>query len=243
MKIETNEIYERYYAAVAGRFYTAGEKRRLLSLFARGLGIAEGSGELLELQRTLEQTDRLAIESLVDCNNFLLIADSIPGRREVVKAVRAQKGYFEKARSAGAPVYYSLLEWRTQTFSLRNESPEAKLEAAYIDYARGSVDTAIRYFEDVAERTASLLAVEHLAIIYLERQDMDLALEKLLILNRVMETVIGMDSGEYVRRLIAEARAQIGEEEYVLAAKRADDAIRRSFSYGAVARNAIGFRR
>lgn len=243
MKIQTNEIYERYYSVVAGRFYTAEEKSRLLALFAIGYGIAEDTREFSELCKTVEATERLAIESLVDCNNFLLIADSIPGRREIVKAVRAQKLYLEKAKAASVPVYYNLLDWRTDVFRRRNDDISAKLEAAYIDYARGAVDAAIKGFEYVAERTCELAVIEHLAHIYRERGDLSSSLVKLLVLDEVVKSVIGIDSAEVVRRLIAETKEQLGEEASALASIAASEAVKKIFSYGAVSRNTIGFRR
>ena len=209
MKIRTSEIYEKYYGAVAGRFYTSSEKRRLLALFAEGYGISEGSFEFAELCRTTEAVERLAVETLVDCNNFLLIADSIPGRREIAKAVRAQKSYLEKAKTSGSAVYYNLLDWRTSVFKGRNEDNGLKLEAAYIDYARGSVDTAIRYFEEVAEKCAHLLCVEHLAIIYRERGERYKALVKLLVLDEVMKDVLGIDGGEFVKDSVSWAESEL----------------------------------
>ena len=243
MKIKTNEIYEKYYSAVAGRFYTAGEKRRLLALFAGGFGIEEGSYEFAELLRPTEAVERLAVETLVDCNNFLLIADSIPGRREIVKAVRAQKTYLEKAKNSGAPVYYNLLDWRTNVFKGRNDDLDAKLEAAYIDYARGAVDSAVRYFEDVAEKSAHLLSVEHLALIYRERGESFNSLVKLLILDEVMKNVLGVDGGEFLSKLIGEAESALSEYDITDAEKQAADTVRRKFMGGAFVKNVIGFRR
>ncbi len=243
MKIKTNEIYERYYSAVAGRFYTSGEKRRLLALFAQGFGVNEGSFEFSEIHRTAEAVERLAIETLVDCNNFLLIADSIPGRREIVKAVRAQKSYLEKAKSSGAVTYYNLLDWRTGVFKSRNDDPVSKLEAAYIDYARGSVDTAIKYFEEVAAKNAHLLSVEHLAFIYRERGKTYESLVKFLILDEVVNNVLAIGESELFARLIEEAESLLADEFILAARKEAAEEVKRHYSYGAISRNTIGFRR
>ena len=243
MKIKTNEIYERYYSAVAGRFYTSYEKRRLLALFAQGMGVNEGSFEFSEIQRTAEAVERLAIETLVDCNNFLLIADSIPGRREIVKAVRAQKSYLEKAKSSSAPVYYNLIDWRTGVFKSKNDDPASKLEAAYIDYARGAVDTAIKYFEEIAAKNAHLLSVEHLALIYRERGMSFESLVKLLILEDVMNNVLAIGASETVVAFIDEAKSLLPDDFIAVAKTEAAEEVKRHFSYGAVSRNAIGFRR
>ena len=243
MKIKTSEIYEKYYGAVAGRFYTSDEKRRILALFSKGYGVLEGSNEFSELLRTTEAVERLAVESLVDCNNFLLIADSIPGRREIVKAVRAQKAYLEKAKSSGAVIYYSLLEWRTSVFKGRNDDYAAKLESAYIDYARGNLEGAVKYFEEVSENRAHLLSVEHLAIIYRERGMYYESLVKLYVLDGVMKEVLGIEEEPFIAELIADTERVLSENEISSAVRRADEIVKKSFSYGAGGRCAIGFRR
>ena len=85
----TKELYNKYFSVIVEKFYSVGEKRKLLGLLAASYGIAEGSAELAQITETIEAMEMIGIENLTDCMNFLLVADSLPGKRELIKAVKA----------------------------------------------------------------------------------------------------------------------------------------------------------
>ena len=234
----TESIYEKYYSVTAGRFYTPAEKRRLLALFAITCGIGSDVPELAELEETVSAVEELGVDSLTDCNNFLLVADTLPGKRELTKAVKALKVCRERAVKANAAVYFDPIDWRISVSRAKNDDPSAKLEAAYIEYARGSEETAVEYFEDMVERSGHLTSVERIAVISYMRGDYAKALEYFLILEDVMKNILSLECGEQVALRMTLAKAHLTAEDISLAEERAKYRVKKSFAFG---RAAIGF--
>lgn len=237
----TSEFYEKYYSATVQRYYSAKEKRKLIGLFAAAYGISESSSEFLQITEVIESVEKFGIETLMDCKNFLLIADAIPGKKELLKAVRAAKLCFEKYDAAGRRTYSDVVDWRTEVYKTLSHDAAAKLDAAYIEYARGAVDKAIGRFTELAEDMAHLPSVEHLAVIYENRADYAQALFWLTVLSDVLRDVLNIDCPESVGESIEKAESKLKAAEKKQIVENAKRKVKQKFSYGQISRGSIGF--
>lgn len=237
----TRELYEKYYSATVERYYNAKEKRKLLALFAAAYGISESSGEFLQLAEVIDSVEKFGIECLMDCKNFLLIADAIPGKKELIKAVRAAKVCYEKYMETGRRTYSDVIDWRTDVYKNVAEDANSKLDAAYIEYSRGSVDRAIKRFEELIDEKSHLPSVEHLAVIHGKRADHKESLFWLLVLTDVLENVLSIDSPEALGRSIEAACARLSKSEISDITEKAKRKVKQKFGYGQVNRSSIGF--
>lgn len=237
----TKELYNKYFSVIVEKFYSVGEKRKLLGLLAASYGIAEGSAELAQITETIEAMEMIGIENLTDCMNFLLVADSLPGKRELIKAVKAAKTCFENYRKNKQPTYADVIEWRTAVYQNLRTDMSAKLDAAYIEYARGLVDKSIERFEDLVNEDAHLPAVEHLAVIHAKLAKHDKALLWLLVLEEVLTSILKIDCSDFVINAIKEEKASLTEAEAAEIADVAHKKVKRAFGNGESTRCNIGF--
>ncbi len=241
MNLNTQEIYEKFYMATADRFYKPQQLKRLLSLFAAAYGIVDGSREYAALLGTVSGVERLGVESVADCKNFLLIADSIPGKRELVRAVKAKLEALEAHARQRKQPYTDLVDWRSRVYRSAAADVAAKLEVGYIEYAAGKVEGAIRRFEEVLNASSSLTVVEHLAIIHLELGNYESALYYLLLYESVLEGVLNVECDGAIKGYIGAARARVSESVAADAAVRAEKKRKSGFSWGGNGKGVIGF--
>ena len=239
--INTREIYEKYYSAVAGRYYTPKEKSRLLALFAEANGISEEKAEFKRIMETVEAVENLGIETIVDCKNFLLIADAIPGKRELIKAVKAAKVCLEKYEESGGRTYSDVIDWRTAVYKNAETDAGYKLDAAYIEYARGSLDKATERFEQLADERAHLPSVEYLSVIYRKQGNGSDALFWMVVLSEVLEGVLSMDCPEVLMKNIEQAKSGLDTEQIDKIIENAKKKVKLKFGYGKITRGSIGF--
>ena len=237
----TKELYAKYFSAVVERFYSVGEKRKLLGLFAASYGIAEGSPEFAQVSEIIESIDRMGIENLTDCMNFLLVADSLPGKRELVKAVKAAKLCFENHKKNKQPTYVDVIEWRTTVYQNLHTDSNAKLDAAYIEYARGLVDKSAERFEQLVDEESHLCSAENLFVIHRKLANHDKALLWLLVTEEVLTSVLKMDCSEFITDAIVEEKAALTEREIADVTDRAHKKVKRAFGDGEKTKCNIGF--
>lgn len=237
----TKELYAKYFSAVVERFYSVGEKRKLLGLFAASYGIAEGSPEFTQVCEVIESIDKMGIDNLTDCMNFLLVADSLPGKMELVKAVKAARACFENHRESKLATYADVIGWRTAVYQNLHTDSNAKLDAAYIEYARGLVDKSLERFEQLVDEEAHLPAAEHLFVIHRKLANHDKALLWLLVTEEVLTTVLRMDCSKFLTEAIKEERAALSEREIADITERAHKRVKRAFGDGESTKCNIGF--
>lgn len=239
--VNTREIYEKYYSAVIGRYYTEKEKRRLLVLFAKTCGIGEKNAEFCRVIDTVNEVEALGIETLTDCKNFLLIVDAIPGKRELVRAVKAANGCFEKYGESGVRVYSDVIDWRTEVYKNADSDSVYKLDAAYIEYARGHFDKAAKRFSELADERAHLPSAEYLALINRERKNYGEALFWMTVVRTVLEDVLSIDCPQTLSGNIEEVKSELSEESIHEIEENAKKKVKLKFGYGKVTRGSIGF--
>lgn len=237
----TKELYNKYFSVIVEKFYSVGEKRKLLGLFAASCGVAESSPEFAKVSETIESIELIGIESLTDCMNFLLVADSLPGKRELIKAVKAARACFENHRKSGQPTYADVIEWRTAVYQKARTDAAAKLDAAYIEYARGLVDKSMQRFEQLVDEASHLPSVEHLALINRKLACHDKALFWFLVLEEVLSSVLRIDCPDYVTEAINEEKAALTDEEIADLTDRAHKKVKRAFGDGESTKCNIGF--
>ena len=237
----TKELYGKYFSVVAERFYNVGEKRKLLGLLASSYGMTEDSAEFTQISETLEAIDQIGIESLTDCMNFLLIADSLPGKRELAKAVKSAKRCFENRRKSGKPNYADVIEWRTTVYQNLRTDVNAKLDAAYIEYTRGLVDKSLERFEQLVDEVSHLPSVEHIAVINKKLGNHDKALYWFLVLEEVFCSVLKIDCSEFVRDSIIEEKSALPKTRIADITERAHKRVMRAFGDGESTKCNIGF--
>lgn len=237
----TKEFYTKYFSAVVEKFYSVKEKRKLLGLLAATYGIAEGSAEFTQISETIEAFDSIGIENLTDCMNFLLVADSLPGKRELIKAVKAARGCFESYKKSGQTTYSDVIEWRTAVYQKLRTDAGAKLDAAYIEYARGLVEKSAERFEQLVDEASHLPSVEYLAVIQRKLANHDKALFWLLVLEEVLTSVLKIDCSEFVLSAIAEEKKKLSKSAIADITDRAHKKVRRAFGDGESTKCNIGF--
>ena len=237
----TKELYAKYFSVIVERFYSVKEKRKLLGLLAASYGVSEGSPEYTQVLDTIESIERIGIENLIDCMNFLLVADSLPGKKEIIKAVKAAKTCFENYEKLRLPTYSDVIEWRTAVYQNLRTDSQAKLDAAYIEYARGLVDKSIQRFEELVDEISHLPSVEHLAIIQRKLANHKEALFWFLVLDEVMNSVLKIDSSDFTLSCIAEEKSFLEAEEITEIEERAHKKVRRAFGSDESTRCNIGF--
>ena len=237
----TKELYAKYFSAIVERFYSVKEKRKLLSLFAASYGIAEGSSEFTQVFEIIESIDKIGIESLTDCMNFLLVADSLPGRSELIKAVKAARDSFENHKNSNQPTYPDVIAWRTAVYQNLRTDSNSKLDAAYIEYARGLVEKSAERFEQLVDEESHLPSAQNLFVIHRKLANHDKALFWLLVSEEVLTSVLRMDCSEFISDAISEEKAFLSEREISDIKDRASKRVKRAFGDGESTKCNIGF--
>ena len=239
--MNTRELYEKYYSATVNRYYGGKEKARLISLFAAACGEEEGSSEVKLVREVIESVEKFGIETVMDCKNFLLIADSIPGKSELLRAVRAAKSCFEKYEAVGRRTYSDVVDWRTDVYRNLRVDAAAKLDVAYIEYSRGASEKALGRFSELADEMAHLPSVEYLAVIYAKGGKYREALFWLFVLSEVLANVLSIDCPEFISKRIEEASEHLTAGEINETKVNATKKVKEKFSYGQINRGSIGF--
>jgi tetratricopeptide (TPR) repeat protein len=239
--MSTLEVFERFYAMTANRFYSSAEQSRLLALAAASYGIRKNTYEFSSIYETVATVNRIGVDNLTDCKNFLLITDSLPGKKELINAVQAKKLYLERTGSSEYSRPANAVEWKTGAYRDQHSSSSAKLEVAYIEYARGNIESAAALFEKVADEDANLFALEYAGILCYEMQDYKEALYRFFTLESVLRGGLGIECPEGITALIEEIRGTLTDESIANARSRADRKVSTSYKFDNTSKKPIGF--
>ncbi|MBQ7761582.1 MAG: hypothetical protein IJ400_05955 [Clostridia bacterium] len=161
--ITRENLYKQFFDTTVGRFYTEEQSFKLLRLFALESGLKEGSDEYNTVVNTIKAIDKANIKSLIESKNFDLLCIINAPSAEMRLAASALAQCYKSRAENEVSSYASDLEWRVSVYRNIN-SNEAKLEAAYIEYASGNTSEAIEAFKSLLG-SGSLTALSHLAII------------------------------------------------------------------------------
>ena len=194
------ELYTRYYAATVGRFYTALQKRKLLSLFARGFGIAPYSEEFRTVYETLKTVDEQGIKDFNDSKNYQLICSILNSEDELFSAASALARCYEDRIEKKAPTYSCAIEWRASVCKSQGDPDCDMLEDAYIKYCCGHTKEALEVLCELSSE-GSILALEHLAIINYENKSYEESLFNLLLLEKTIKEELCLEIGWWITAL------------------------------------------
>ena len=239
--MSTREVFEKFYAITATRFYSAKEQDKLIALIASSYGVHDNTDEFKSIADTVASVRYIGVEDLTECKNFLLITDSLPGKKELIKAVRAKKNYLERMARTGVVAYANAIDWRTSVYRDQSVSPEAKLEVAYIEYARGNSENAVKIFEKAADDDSNLLALEHAGVIHFQLGNIKDALYRFSTLESVLHGTLGIDCPSGISEFMREAENKLSDAEVKACRERADKRVLVSFRFNSTTKNAIGF--
>lgn len=202
------DLYEKYYRATVGKFFTKDQCRRLLSLLAASFGMEFSATEYSAVLGAIDTIEAHDITGFIESKNFHLLCEILEEDPEVICAATALSAVFEDLTARHAPHYTGLVE---RTIALRTAMPrtnEVRRELAYLEYALADLADAKEEFAALCER-GDFDSVAHLAYLAMEEGDHEAAFYYLLLLRRIYERELELAPEGWIENRLAFAEGQL----------------------------------
>ena len=191
--ITRENLYKQFFDTTVGRFYTEEQSLKLLRLFALECGLKEGSEDYNTVMKTVKAIGSANIRNHIESNNFDLLCSFNAPSIDARLASNALAQCYKSRMQNGAPIFANEISWRLSVYR-DTSSKEAKLEAAYIEYANGNTSEAVEVFKSLLS-SGSLTALSHLAIISYDTSNYSDAYRYLSMILKVYTSELHLSSG------------------------------------------------
>lgn len=202
MKNQHYDLFEKYYRITVGKFYTAKQCRRLLSLLAASNGMELSAEEYSAILHAVETVEAHDISGFVESKNFQLLCDMLEEPPAVITAATALASVFEEMQNNKEPRYSGLVE---RAIALRTAVPRdnnVRMQLAYLEYALGDVEDAAEHLRDLVDHSC-FEAVGHLAFLSMEAGDSEGAYHYLALLERIYSKELELEPESWIRNRMA----------------------------------------
>ena len=206
------ELFLEYFDAVIGRHYLPEQRQRLLTLLLGSHGIYRGSDEFINVSRAIAAVDEQNIRDITDSKNYKLLCDIRDSDEDVCLAAAALVDVYKRLESSSdqqQPMSY--LDW---IISLRTANPKNEdiaMEIAYFEYASGNNTQAIEELSTLVN-DGSIVAIHHLAFIYLDVSEYNKAYYYFSLLRIIYSKRLRIPAPAYITRSIALAKSNMQSE-------------------------------
>lgn len=163
------EVYRKYFGTTWGRFYDAGQRARLLELFAATNGALTDQGVLPEIRRAVDRIEMYRPANLIECRNLILISTVQEEDEDMMAALYVLRDYMENCQTSGNQIYVTARDWHLAVY---DERRPLLCEQAFLAYSEGDDRLAVSLLEKQKE---SLDTVECLAVLYARLGDAEKA--------------------------------------------------------------------
>ena len=206
------DLFLEYFDATCGRYYTVEQRQRLLTLLLGSNGIYRGSEEYRRIADAVATLEAEDIRNLTESRNYQLLCDMIGLGDDVRLAASALVDVFGRMTANRERQNMRYLDWIIFLKKANPKTDEICMEIAYFEYANENVEKAIKELGDLVNG-GSIVAVHHLAFIYLDSGRYKEAYYYFSLLKGVYTKQLEIPVGDFVDKGIATARANITDAE------------------------------
>ncbi len=163
-------VYNNFYKATVGRFYTPEQRLRLLRLFALASGIKENSVAYNAIFRRVDVLEKQNITNYTDSKNYSMVSSIFLDDAEMHSALNALVSAHKSISESDDSTYDNKVNW---IIALRRSTPEntaMRMELALFEYSGENIDAAIIELKQLVNRGV-LSAMELLACIHEDRKE------------------------------------------------------------------------
>ncbi|MBR5143832.1 MAG: hypothetical protein IKW53_02165 [Clostridia bacterium] len=206
------DLFLEYFDAVVGRHYSSKQRARLLALLLGSHGIYKGSEEFARISDAIARMDEQNINDITDSKNYKLFCDILDSAEDIkLSAAALVEIYTRLSTQSQTRPAMSYLDW---VISLRTANPKTEdiaMEIAYFEYASGNVDEAVSELQALVN-DGSIVAVHHLAFIYLDCQEYKEAYYYFSLLESIYTKRLRVPAPDGIQESIRTARYNISSE-------------------------------
>lgn len=202
------DLFLEYFNATIGRYYSAEQRQRLLTLLLGSNGIYRGSEEYRSIANAIAEVDSQNINGITESKNYKLLCDILDSDEDLRFAAAALVDVYSRMNVDGERHNMRYLDWIILLRRANPKTDEICMEIAYFEYASGNVEKAVKELGELVNG-GSIIALHHLAFIYLESHRYKETYYYFSLIKGIFTKQLMIPVEDYVERSIVFARANV----------------------------------